>query len=191
MSASSATVPLQQMWTFEDLQALPEDVDWRRYEIVDGALVVSPGPALDHEFVIGEIRAVIMSALPAGFKVVGPITVDLHPSYRIPDLVVLPLDAFRAGGKLARPDDVLLAVEVVSPGSVTTDRITKPAQYAAAGIGAYWRVETQPEVSLAAYVLRGGESVYAELGTWVPGQIAHVGEPFHVEITISDLVPPS
>ena len=133
----------------------------------------------------------IMSALPAGFKVVGPITLDLRPSYRIPDLVVLPLDAFRAGGKLARPDDVLLAVEVVSPGSVTTDRITKPAQYAAAGIGAYWRVETQPEVSLAAYVLRGGESVYAELGTWVPGQIAHIGEPFHVEITISDLVPPS
>lgn len=40
-----------------------------------------------------------------------------------------------------RPEHVLLVVEVVSPGSETTDRIVKVHQYAKAGIPFYWRVE--------------------------------------------------
>lgn len=40
-----------------------------------------------------------------------------------------------------RPEHVLLVVEVVSPGSVTTDRIVKVDQYAKAGIPFYWRIE--------------------------------------------------
>jgi Uma2 family endonuclease len=40
-----------------------------------------------------------------------------------------------------RPEDVLLVVEVVSPGSETTGRIVKADQYARAGIQFYWRVE--------------------------------------------------
>ena len=40
-----------------------------------------------------------------------------------------------------RPEHVLLVVEVVSPGSETTDRIVKADQYARAGIPFYWRVE--------------------------------------------------
>lgn len=38
-------------------------------------------------------------------------------------------------------EHVLLVVEVVSPGSETTDRIVKVDQYAKAGIAFYWRVE--------------------------------------------------
>ncbi|MEU4690668.1 Uma2 family endonuclease [Actinoplanes sp. NPDC023714] len=40
-----------------------------------------------------------------------------------------------------RPEHVLLVMEVVSPGSETTDRIVKTDQYARAGIPFYWRVE--------------------------------------------------
>ncbi|MEU4215417.1 Uma2 family endonuclease [Actinoplanes sp. NPDC026623] len=40
-----------------------------------------------------------------------------------------------------RPEHVLLVVEVVSPGSETTDRIVKADQYARAGIQFYWWVE--------------------------------------------------
>ena len=40
-----------------------------------------------------------------------------------------------------RPENVLLVVEVVSPGSETTDRVVKADQYARAGIQFYWRVE--------------------------------------------------
>ncbi|WP_343240403.1 Uma2 family endonuclease [Streptomyces sp. SID14515] len=40
-----------------------------------------------------------------------------------------------------RPEHVLLVVEVVSPGSETTDRIVKVDQYAKAGVPFYWRIE--------------------------------------------------
>ena len=177
---------MPQVWTFEDLQAIDVE-DWRRYEIVDGALVVSPSTGFRHEVVSALVREVISAALPPELIVVGPMAVDLAPSYRIPDLLVVPRRLAVTDIKLLRPADLPLVVEVVSPGSVTTDRITKPAQYAAAGIGAYWWVETKPEVSLTAYVLREGANVYTELGTWTSGQIAQLIEPFTVEVTIDRL----
>jgi Uma2 family endonuclease len=180
---------MRDTWTFDDLQTLPEDVDWRRYEIVDGSLVVSPSTSRVHEVVSDSVRSVIRAALPPSTRVIGPIGVDLGHSYRIPDLVVVPNRVFAVNAPLLDPSDVQLAVEVVSPGSVTTDRVTKPAQYAAAGIPAYWRVETDPEVSVAAYVLEG--AVYRELGTWRAGEIARITTPFAVEITVSELAPPA
>jgi Uma2 family endonuclease len=51
---------------------------------------------------------------------------------------------------------VLLAVEVLSPGTVRTDRITKAAEYADAGIGTYWIVDLDRPVTLTAHVLVNG-----------------------------------
>jgi len=85
--------------------------------------------------------------------------------------------------------DVELAIEIVSPGSLTTDRITKPAQYAAAGIPAFWRVETAQQVSVTAYALQPGHTVYTELGTWTEGQVMRLAEPFELKLAIDDLVP--
>jgi Putative restriction endonuclease len=50
---------------------------------------------------------------------------------------------------------VLLVAEVVSPGSETTDRVLKPAQYATAGIQFHWRVEqtAQSACPVCTYVL--------------------------------------
>jgi Uma2 family endonuclease len=178
-------VRMRELWTVEDLRELGAE-DWRRYEIVDGSLVVSPSPAADHELVSEEVRAAIRAALPPGVKVVGPMGVTVGRSFRIPDLVVVSRDRLRRGVDTLDPADVLLAVEVVSPGSVTTDRVTKPAQYAAAGIPAFWRVETDP-ISLSSYLLRPGQSAYTELGTWGRGQTAHIGEPFAIDIDIDRL----
>ncbi|HEV7205797.1 MAG TPA: Uma2 family endonuclease [Jatrophihabitans sp.] len=180
---------MRDTWTFDDLQALPEDVDWRRYEIVDGALVVSPAPAPLHEYVISQVQFALRSAIPKGYAVIGSSAIDLHPSYRVPDVTVVALSVFASQELLVQPADILLTVEVVSPGSVTTDRITKPAQYAAGGIRAYWRVETDPDISLSAYVLDAG--VYREVGSWSSGEIARITDPFAVEITVADLVPRS
>lgn len=47
---------------------------------------------------------------------------------------------------------------VVSPGSRRTDRVVKPAEYAAAGIAHYWRVETEP-LELVAHSLEGDRYV--------------------------------
>ena len=62
---------------------------------------------------------------------------------------------------------VLLAVEVVSAGSVTTDRVTKPAEYAQAGIPHFWRVDALRGPLLEAFDLQAG--AYRSVGTWSQG----------------------
>ncbi|GAA2954131.1 hypothetical protein GCM10010446_44030 [Streptomyces enissocaesilis] len=64
---------------------------------------------------------------------------DVPLTNRRPDVIV-----YRAGTidlTPTRPEHVLLVLEIVSPGSETTDRIVKADQYAKAGIPFYWRVE--------------------------------------------------
>lgn len=172
-------------WTFDDLLALPESL-WR-YEIVDGSLLMTPPAGRRHERVTDGVRTVLKTHAPADYRVWGPLGVDIDPTYLIPDLVVIREEAALLDEDNAKPSDLVLVVEVVSPGSVSTDRILKPAKYAAAGIPNFWRVETRPETSLAAYTLPAGAGVYTELGTWFAGETAHLTTPFGLTIPIADL----
>jgi Uma2 family endonuclease len=178
-------VQMRDVWTADDVRSL--DVgEWWRYEVVDGALVVSPPPGGDHELASADLRAMLWDARPLGIVVVGPIGVELPGSYAIPDLVVTRRTQLR-GSHLVLASDILLAVEVVSPGSVTMDRVVKPAKYAAAGVPAYWRVETDP-VSLTAYTLVPGDDVYTEQGSWSVGEVAHLDQPFPVTVDLARLI---
>jgi Uma2 family endonuclease len=86
---------------------------------------------------------------------------------------------------------VVLAVEVVSPGSRAMDRFTKPGLYAGAGIPYYWRVERGegdlPEVF--EFWRHPETGVYAP----APDRAHHVGRlktelPFPIEIDLARLV---
>lgn len=178
-------VQMRDVWTVADLQALDVE-DWRRYEIVDGSLVVSPSTGGDHELVAEEIRASLRTALSEDLVVVGPMGVAVGRSYFIPDLVVAARADVRRTAVLP-PSSVVIAVEVVSPGSKTMDRVVKPAHFAAAGIAHYWRVETDP-LSLTVYALSPGAATYTEAGTWFAGDTARIVEPFAVEIQIDALL---
>jgi Uma2 family endonuclease len=181
------SVQMRDVWTVEDLGRL-EVEDRHRYEIVDGALVVSPTPSIRHEFVVADLRDALLAQLPPELRVLtGAVGIAIGRSYRIPDLRVVRASLRGTSADRLSPADVRLAVEVVSPGSMTMDRVMKPAQYAAAGIPGYWRVETEP-VSLSAYHLPAGAAVYAELGTWGPGEIATVALPFPAEIAVDGLL---
>jgi Uma2 family endonuclease len=63
------------------------------------------------------------------------------PTVRVPDVVVT-----RVGGPEARlaASDVLLAVEIISPGSRSIDLRLKPCEYAETGIPYYWIVDLDP-----------------------------------------------
>ncbi|NEE00942.1 Uma2 family endonuclease [Phytoactinopolyspora halotolerans] len=185
MAAPEMPVERLEPWTFDDLLELPES-PWR-FEIVDGGLIMSPPPGVWHEGVSDAVRTALRNRLPSAYRALGPLAVDMHPTYLVPDLAVLRAEDVRRRKNRLRPAEVLLVVEVVSPGSVSSDRILKPAKYAAAGIPAYWRIETEPETSLTAYQLTPGSSVYTTVGTWRVGQTAHLTEPFEMDIPIADL----
>ncbi|WP_162450810.1 Uma2 family endonuclease [Phytoactinopolyspora mesophila] len=172
-------------WTFEDLRGFP-DSPWR-FEIIDGGLHMTPPPGETHEGVRARLEQFIADALDPSHRLLGPVVVDIHPSYLIPDLAVAGMNPSQPANGLVYPSELVLAVEVVSRGSASADRTLKPATYAAAGIPAYWCVETEPRTSLTAYTLTDDASVYTEVGAWLVGDVAHLTEPFHLDLTITDL----
>ncbi|WP_239373336.1 Uma2 family endonuclease [Frankia sp. Cj5] len=114
-------------------------------EIVDGMVVVRPSAPKRHNRLI-KILAVALEAAAgpdrnADFDVDVRLQ-DVPLTNRRPDVVVYRADTIDV--MPARPEHILLVVEVVSPGSETTDRIVKAGQYARAGISYYWRVEQPP-----------------------------------------------
>lgn len=70
---------------------------------------------------------------------------------------MIPRSIGDTGPSRLRAEGVLVAVEVISPGSSRTDRVVKFAEYAEAGIPSYWLVDVEPPVSLSTYRLVEGE----------------------------------
>jgi Uma2 family endonuclease len=84
-----------------------------------------------------------------------------------------------------RASDVLVAIEVVSPGSRRLDRRVKVDEYADAGIPHYWVVDLDEPISLLAGHL-AGEFGYVDGGA-VTG-VFRTTEPFVFEIDLDALV---
>lgn len=165
-------------WTVD---VLPGDVDFR-YELVDGALLVTPPPDLLHAEVADALRQLLGGVLPAGLRVLveAGVSFDSH-NYREPDVVVYRRAASARGW--IESTDVVLAVEVMSPSSLANDRVAKPAQYAAAGIAHFWRVELDPLV-LVTHVLDG--DAYREAGRFVDR--VEVREPVVLAFPLAQLL---
>jgi Uma2 family endonuclease len=149
-------------------------------ELVEGRLLMSPSPVPDHNYALLEIAVQLRSQLPRGFEALRDMDVDLQlappdapGTVRRPDLIVVPHDVrlrVRREGGVIRASEVLVALEVVSPGSKRTDHNHKRSEYADAGIPHYWIVDIDPPVSLLACHL-AGEFGYAD-GAAVTGTFA-------------------
>ena len=154
-------------------------------EIVDGMVVVSPSASKRHN----RLARVIANALDAAG---GPEwnadtdfdvrLQDVPLNNRRPDVTVYRADTIDLVP--TRPEHVLLVVEVVSPGSETTDRVVKADQYAKAGIAFYWRVE-QAATGLPivyTYVLDPATGAYRE-GDLFTGRVKLLA-PFPVDVDL-------
>ena len=117
-------LPEHWLWTFADLERFPEDGN--RYEIIDGSLLVSPGPPANHQSVAGNLHVLLAAAAPSAMRVTQGVGVllddDDATQYLIPDVLVV--DRAVKDVLAYQPAEVHLAVEVVSPSSVTRDRVT-------------------------------------------------------------------
>ena len=86
-----------------------------------------------------------------------------------------------------RPEHVLLVVEVVSPGSETTDRVVKANQYAKAGIQFYWRVEQAATGAplVYTYVLDPATGRYRDSEIFTG--VVKLAVPFPIDIDLSQI----
>ena len=169
-------------WRFEELTDLPDD--GRRFEVVDGNLVVTPPSTQYHQAVSSLIYQELMRACPDDWRVYAEFALPLGTDGRVPDVAVVRADApiRRRRPYPVGPEYFGLVAEVVSPRTRKTDRFTKPGEYAEAGVPLYWRVELEPEVRLHGFVLQGERYVEVHGPLPVPwGQL---------ELDLSSLLPP-
>lgn len=132
-------------WTREDVLALPDD--GKRYELMDGELLVSLSPTGVHQSAVLEL-----------FRRLDPFV----RAHRIGSIGLAPADLRRDGGQVVQPDLFvslllpggrkplgweehgipLLIAEVTSPSTARFDRITKRHRFQRTGVAEYWIVDT-------------------------------------------------
>jgi Uma2 family endonuclease len=132
-------------WTIEDLDRLPDDGN--RYEIIDGALYVTPAPSMSHQ------RAVrlILSSLSAYVELHGigevfyaPTDLEVARNTIVePDGMVLPPIHGPLPRRWSISNGVLLAVEILSPTTARSDRQAKRRLYQRERIAEYWIVDLE------------------------------------------------
>lgn len=168
-------------WTVDHIDALPES--HYRYELTDGALSVSPSPSSVHQAVAMRLGAVLDGLAPEPLAVTQAVDIRFARQLtRIPDLLVVRSE--EPSRHWFAPSEVILAVEIESPGSHIEDRATKPALYAQYGIPYFWRVELGP-ARFNAYRLGPGERYQIAC----EGEGLTLAEPFEVDIAVSDILP--
>lgn len=182
-----ATPIPNELMTLDDWDALPED-NSAQFELQEGVLVVCPKPASPHQDAMMLLAFQFHQQLPAGFKVLADFEVlvfaDPPPTVRAPDLIVLA----RTGPlKRAAASQVLIAVEIISPGSRVTDMVRKAYEYAKAGIPHYWVIDLDPPApSITVYGLGAPGDGYVESQRATGELVTTV--PFPLRIDVAGLV---
>jgi Uma2 family endonuclease len=172
-----------------EYEALPEEI-CRRIEVVDGAIMVSAAPRRLHQDIARRLANALEAACRPGLAVSTDVDLrmrDVPLLNRRPDVVVY--DPMLPDEAVLRPRHCVLVAEVMSPGSVTTDQTDKPAEYAAAGIGHYWRMEHDPAesvLSVFCYRLDPTTGTYASAGVH-SGKMA-VTDPISITIDLTTLI---
>ena len=155
--------------TYEDYCAAPAD---KRYELLDGELIMVPAPNLKHQQVqvrLGQCLWRFIRDHKLGEMFYAPCDVVLSDNDIVqPDLLFVSRERehLLSGGKNVQgaPD---LAVEILSPSSAEQDRGKKRVLYGQHGVTEYWLVDPIAE-TVTIHRQRGG--VLAATHTFGRGQ---------------------
>jgi Uma2 family endonuclease len=165
-----------QPFTVADLDKLPDD--GRRYELLDGVLIVSPRPTTVHQLVLMRLITLLGNACQDELCVLPEPALQLSDDTEFdPDVVVVPWRDV-GGTKITVPP--LLVIEIRSPSTALIGLNRKKTAYQRFGVLSYWIVDPGPrEPSITAFELRDGR--YAELSR-ATGNVLEAERPFLVEV---------
>lgn len=152
--------------TYADLEALPENVVG---EIIDGELFAMPRPSLEHAVGTSTLATLLLSAFQLGQGGPGGWWILFEPELHLAEDVLVPDLAGWRSTRLERPSGAAATVapdwicEVLSPSTVSLDRVKKMRIYGREGVGHAWLVDPQRR-SLEVFVLDGDS--WRQLGAW-------------------------
>lgn len=179
---------------FKELERIWQELETppgARAELLDGEIVVSPTGSVRHS---GAISALIFQLVDLARSRNWDIHTNLTTHIRatrerlIPDLMVAPKGARQFGDNELLASGVLLAAEVVSPGSQRRDRKLKPRAYAQGAVPLYLITDhfaTPPAVTLYS---RPGSDGYTRCQNAASGQPLHLPEPFGIDLDTARLL---
>lgn len=128
-------LPHDHDWTVADLELLPDD--GFRYELVDGVVLVSPGPSKAHQRCQLELGFLLKPRVRPGDELFfAPL--DFQPTDRRsfqPDLLIVSRED---RNEKAATAPLVLAVEILSPSSRSIDLVLKRDLYEQSGVLHYW-----------------------------------------------------
>ena len=132
-------------WTIADLDAIPDDGGWKRYEIINGELLVTRAPHIRHQGAASKIHVRLevwseKTALGNTFQTPGVIFTEIDAV--IPDIVWASKERIEngiddAGHFVVAPE---LIVEILSAGTTNheRDKKFKLKLYSLHGVQEYW-----------------------------------------------------
>ncbi|CAM5442276.1 Uma2 family endonuclease [Streptomyces atroolivaceus] len=180
-------IPPEGGWTSDDLDRIPGLPP--HTELLDGSLVFMSPQRKFHTRTMWLLEKALLAHLPHDLDVDREMSIRLDARNRPePDLLV-----YRAGADMGAtqtwfpPEDVVLAVEVVSPDSLERDREVKPRKYAAAGVPHFWRVEANDDGLPIVYVYELDPALRAYTPTGIHHNKLRVDAPFLVEADLTEI----
>jgi Uma2 family endonuclease len=170
-------------YTIDDLDRLPDDGN--RYEVLDGMLIVTPSPSVDHQRIATDLaRRLGNHVSPEMGIVVAPGAMQSGDRTQLqPDILVYSAK-HRPAKQWREISDHWLAVEVLSRSSRIYDRDFKRDAYFALGVSEVWLVDLEAravEVSRAT----GTVETVRDVVRWCPPgsdkiRAIDLAELFHV-----------
>lgn len=154
-------------YTVDEVLALPDDGN--RYELVHGELLVTPSPAQIHQVVLGRIYRLLANYLVEYHRLAQEFhsPADIiwsDEDYVQPDLFVVPAD--QVTGDWRDCQNLLLAIEVVSPSSARSDRVKKRRLYQERSVAIYWVVDADAQVVEAWHPSDTRPEIVTDQVTW-------------------------
>ncbi len=157
---------VQELFTYEDYKNLPSD--GKRYEIIEGELIMAPSPKTRHQKVVGNLfiqLAHFIEEHSLGQIFTAPLDVILSAINVVqPDILFVS----RERESIITEDNIQgapdLVIEVASPFSEKLDRTIKKKLYHAYGVKEYWIANPEKETvdvfvwTIDGYELRGSFS---------------------------------
>lgn len=171
------TLPWGRELRAADLPSMPDD--GHRYELIDGALIVTPSPTREHQAVVAATLVRLESSCPPAFRcLTAPLDVVYGDDTVVqPDLLVVPRSGYYDASKPLRP---VLAVEVLSPSTRLIDLNLKKERYRRADCPSYWVIDPIA-LHLLAWDLVDGD--YVQVGDVVGEMTWTATRPFPVTIS--------
>src|SRR5262249_319568 len=145
MSHRRKVIPPGSRIRYRDLEALGESLDGKRYELIEGALYVTPSPTTIHQRILRNLLVALHPFVKQhGLGEVFSAPTDVifcEETVLIPDLLFVSKrnsERISTRGIEGAPD---LVVEILSPKTASRDLEIKKETYPQHGVSEYWVVD--------------------------------------------------